>query len=43
MKEFNVYFVDGNHKILEGKSILAIMMYLVELGIMNDVDRIERR
>ena len=42
-KEFDVYFKDGNHKILEAKSIIAVMAYLTELKIMNDVDRIERR
>ena len=42
-KEFNVYFNDGNHKILEAKDIMAVMVYLVQQGIMDDVKKIERR
>ena len=42
-KEFNVYFEDGNHKILEATDIMAVMVYLVQLGIMNEVRKIERR
>lgn len=43
MKEYNVYFTDGNHKILEAPSVLAIMVYLTELGTINQVEKIERR
>lgn len=41
--EFNVYFKDGNHKILEAHDIFAVMRYLVDEGIMDDVLKIERR
>lgn len=42
-KEFNVYFNDGNHKILEATDVMAVMVYLVQLRVMNDVEKIERR
>lgn len=43
MKEFNVYFNDGNHRILEAKSIMHVMVFLASEGTINSVSRIERR
>jgi len=42
-KEFDVYFNDGNHRILEASSILAVMVFLVEEGTMDEVREIKRR
>lgn len=41
--EFNVYFEDGNHKILEANDIFAIMKFLVDEGTYDKVVKIERR
>lgn len=47
MKDFNVYFIDkdgsSNHKILAAPNIFAVMLYMIELGLGNNIIKIERR
>lgn len=46
-KEFNVWFTEHNgstnHKILEANNVLAVILYMTELGYGNNIIKIERR
>ena len=47
MREYGVWFTDldgsTNHKILEAHDILAVMVYMMQLGLGNSIIKIERR